>query len=414
MFNMKKIFTLLSVMLFTMTVNAQNPNKGDVQELHNNYVIYTCAPGDAKVVESPVAYQVDKEKSAFEELGINYQCNNTGNTNMVVVTSDYLDAETGASFPAGYYYPAKIGGSRSYFASAADVSGLKNVKKVIFYFAAGSSGGVQFSSYFVREHENDVPAVSVPSDQSGNTYSPSVKARWSMDLNNKIKFAVPENLTETADGVKIFSSGNNYYNTLMVDGKPSTDWTTFQCEKPCKLVLDLTKHGDLYDGSYDFTKDLSGVVEVPYANANIAKQDANGKEVPGTNIPWSADNILVQGFKKAAYLLGIAFVCGDDNAKTYYANVSESTDEDEAKWHESSSAAVTPFAATDEPEYNLFFTWKTTPEFVSFVKANYATGISDITVNSAKKDAAYNLAGQAVNASYKGIVIKGGKKFRQN
>ena len=410
---MKKIFTLLSVMSFALTVSAQKPDQGDVQVLHNNYVIYMCAPGDAKAVETPTAYQVDSEKSAFEELGFNYQCYNTDNTNMVVVTKDYVDEETGASFPAGYYYPAKIGGSRSYFASAADVSGLKNVKKMIFYFAAGSSGGVQYSSYFVREHPEG-PAVTVPSEQSGATYSPSVKARWSTALNNKIKFAVPENLATTADGVKIFSSGTNYYNTLMADGKPTTDWTTFQCDKPCKIILDMTKHGDKYDSSYDFTDDLSGVVEVPYANANIAKQDANGKEVPGENIPWSADNILVQGFKKAAYLLGIAFVCGDDNAKTYYSNVSESTEDDEAKWHESASAAVTPFAATDDPKNNLFFTWKTTQEFVDFVKANYSTGISNVTVDSSADAPAYNLAGQAVSASYKGVVIKGGKKFRQN
>ena len=139
---MKKIFTLLSVMSFALTVSAQKPDQGDVQVLHNNYVIYMCAPGDAKAVETPTAYKVDSEKSAFEELGFNYQCYNADNTNMVVVTKDYVDEETGASFPAGYYYPAKIGGSRSYFASAADVSGLKNVKKMIFYFAAGSSGGV--------------------------------------------------------------------------------------------------------------------------------------------------------------------------------------------------------------------------------------------------------------------------------
>ena len=41
-------------------------------------------------------------------------------------------------------------------------------------------------------------------------------------------------------------------------------------------------------------------------------------------------------------------------------------------------------------------------------------GISNITVDAAENAQAYNLAGQAVGASYKGVVIKGGKKFRQN
>lgn len=43
-----------------------------------------------------------------------------------------------------------------------------------------------------------------------------------------------------------------------------------------------------------------------------------------------------------------------------------------------------------------------------------ASGISNITVDSSENAPAYNLAGQAVSASYKGVVIKGGKKFRQN
>lgn len=41
-------------------------------------------------------------------------------------------------------------------------------------------------------------------------------------------------------------------------------------------------------------------------------------------------------------------------------------------------------------------------------------GISNITVDAAENAQAYNLAGQAVGASYKGVVIKDGKKFRQN
>ena len=43
-----------------------------------------------------------------------------------------------------------------------------------------------------------------------------------------------------------------------------------------------------------------------------------------------------------------------------------------------------------------------------------AAGISNVTVDASENAPAYNLAGQAVSASYKGVVIKGGKKFRQN
>ena len=40
-----------------------------------------------------------------------------------------------------------------------------------------------------------------------------------------------------------------------------------------------------------------------------------------------------------------------------------------------------------------------------------ATGINNITVDNAKKGVRYNLAGQRVNESYKGVVIENGKKI---
>lgn len=42
---------------------------------------------------------------------------------------------------------------------------------------------------------------------------------------------------------------------------------------------------------------------------------------------------------------------------------------------------------------------------------NDASGINNITVDNAKKDVRYNLAGQRVNESYKGVVIENGKKM---
>ena len=49
---------------------------------------------------------------------------------------------------------------------------------------------------------------------------------------------------------------------------------------------------------------------------------------------------------------------------------------------------------------------------VTLVKGG-ATGIQNVQVKKAANDAIYNLAGQKVNASYKGIVIKNGKKYLQ-
>ena len=58
----------------------------------------------------------------------------------------------------------------------------------------------------------------------------------------------------------------------------------------------------------------------------------------------------------------------------------------------------------------------TTANQVRYVRAvvtvlNDASGINNITVDNAKKGVRYNLAGQRVNESYKGVVIGNGKKM---
>lgn len=45
------------------------------------------------------------------------------------------------------------------------------------------------------------------------------------------------------------------------------------------------------------------------------------------------------------------------------------------------------------------------------VNPSGTTGINNITVDNAKKGVRYNLAGQRVNESYKGVVIENGKKI---
>ena len=47
----------------------------------------------------------------------------------------------------------------------------------------------------------------------------------------------------------------------------------------------------------------------------------------------------------------------------------------------------------------------------SFGIADDATAIKNVTVEAAENAAIYNVAGQRVNATYKGIVIKNGKKY---
>ena len=48
---------------------------------------------------------------------------------------------------------------------------------------------------------------------------------------------------------------------------------------------------------------------------------------------------------------------------------------------------------------------------IKFTPANVSNGISNINVDSAKAGKIYNMAGQQVSGSFKGLVIKNGKKY---
>ena len=48
---------------------------------------------------------------------------------------------------------------------------------------------------------------------------------------------------------------------------------------------------------------------------------------------------------------------------------------------------------------------------IKFTPTNVSNGISNINVDSAKAGKTYNMAGQQVSGSFKGLVIKNGKKY---
>ena len=51
------------------------------------------------------------------------------------------------------------------------------------------------------------------------------------------------------------------------------------------------------------------------------------------------------------------------------------------------------------------------PEILMTKKVQETTGITNVNAAESNDDTLYNLAGQKVNAAYKGIVIKNGKKY---
>lgn len=71
---------------------------------------------------------------------------------------------------------------------------------------------------------------------------------------------------------------------------------------------------------------------------------------------------------------------------------------------EADNVKFTVCKTKDDTTVNLHFVEIT-------VNPTVETGINNITVDNAKKGVRYNLAGQRVNESYKGVVIENGKKM---
>ena len=205
------------------------------------------------------------------------------------------------------------------------------------------------------------------------------------------------------------------------------------------------------DLEVDQTWDLIGIA--PDRWVGFAVDVAAGQELNVTGISFDCAS-------NQNYIWCIAIYDEAGNQKYFSGNAKmgncNSTDESKAKWQNANSAHITTtgvreisgWAVRDNieqpgglgkespanafavlPEGGLKLTGKNT------VRLYYAcknarllaiehfwleTGdpvpgaISNITVDEAENAQAYNLAGQAVGASYKGVVIKGGKKFRQN
>ena len=197
------------------------------------------------------------------------------------------------------------------------------------------------------------------------------------------------------------------------------------------------------------TWDLIGTA--PDRWIGFAVDVAAGKELNVTGIAFNCAS-------NQNFIWAIAIYDEAGNQKYFSGNAKmgncNSTDESKAQWQNANSAYITTtgvreisgwvvrdnieqpgtLASTSPskafavlPEGGLKLTGKNTVRLYYacknarlmaierfWLETGDASGISNITVDSSADAPAYNLAGQAVSASYKCVVIKGGKKFRQN
>lgn len=340
---MKKIFTFAVMALAGVTTaNAQ------AFKLDKNYVVTTALKvadgtvyGNGNSGNEVNGGMISKIQEAyFDKVDYNTLPISGGTaegTNYHHLNNDYTDAETGIIFKAGTY--ACLNSDTEFkLKDTSFPQGLSNVKKAIFYLA--SYGVLQV---YARQYEGT----------ETETYN-----HFEGDPTNR----------------KL-----NYY---YAPGFSTETWYDIYFDKPLKVVVDLTNN---QSGTED--ERLKGTIKMNtddnIDNINMYFQfyekayDSENKEIQGANlIPWTADSKFVLAFKKKAYVMGFALICGDDNAPSKYLDIT-----------------------VNNPE------WSDTP---------ITSGISSVTTGepAAKNGAIYNLAGQRISAPVSGqLYIQNGKKY---
>ena len=286
---MKKIYTLAMMALVGVaSANAQ------AFKLDRNYVLTTSMKvADGTTVSPGFAGDeigggcIDKISEAFLDAEYNtlpISGGTAAGANYHILKNDYTDAETGIAFKAGTY-ACLNSNTELKFKDTFNPQGVSNIKKVIFYLA--SQGQLQA---YARQYTG----TSVENDYCHFEGDPT---------NRKL---------------------NPYY----APGFETTTWTEMSFNKPLKLVLDLTNNQngtteELTAGTIKMT--MGGdteLVNMLYQFYEKATGPDGTSIIQGEKlIPWTADSKFVISFKKKAYVMGVALICGDADAKTAYLDI---------------------------------------------------------------------------------------------
>lgn len=305
---MKKIYAIaLMAFMGVTTANAQ------AMHLKNNFVMNTCAllPEGTEaivtqqevdgvmtdVVKCPLEAKIngiaDKIGGAF--LDENYNTlpisGGTANgTNYHVLEQDYNDPETGISFKAGTYSCLNSNTAINLYDSF-NPQGMSNIKQVIFYLA--SYGQLQF---YAREYKGTDTGLDYCHFEGDPT-------------NRKLKsYKAPGFSTPRTDAAA---------------------WYELHFNKPLKLVVDLTNAqgtpDEMTSASLEPNKNSDDVEVVKSLLQYYEKADGpDGSIVQGDKlVPWTPEGKFCFQFKKKAYVMGIAIICGDENASTLSIDLSE-------------------------------------------------------------------------------------------
>lgn len=229
-------------------------------------------------------------------------------------------------------------------------------------------------------------------------------------LANYTKATSNLNLKLTNAKVLYVNEYNGTVNTYVREGDAAIELRTLGFNMPVNSVINGT-----------VKVDLAFSYGVPYLEANVGTDDENLdiKESPEVAEPVVATvaDILANKYLNDLVTIKDFTFSKDKYAEgkfNYYANDGESKIMLYDKFNKVGGVAD----LTDGEKYTVVglfgAIFKNTPEILPTKSIAETSGINNISADDATLNApAYNLAGQKVSESYKGVVIKAGKKFVQ-
>lgn len=216
------------------------------------------------------------------------------------------------------------------------------------------------------------------------------------------------NLTLTNAKVTYVNEYNGTINTYVREGDAAIELRTLGFNMPVNSIL-----------TGKVKVDLTFNYGVPYLVANAGTNDESITVTESTEAAQPieatvADIIANKYLNDLVTIKGFTFSKEEyqEGRFNYYANDGEQKIMIYDKFNKVGGVAE----LTEGEKYNVTGLYgaifKGTPEIIpTQAVVPTSTGISNITVTTADNAPAYNLAGQKVNAAYKGIVIKNGKKM---
>ena len=453
--DMKKIFTLIAAsMLCSAAVCAQD-NK--FLKLEKNRVIYlTCdtVTVDPAYPEDTLYWNVNMLQNPFNSAGMALNGQDATDWNyQVAFRTDYTDPETGFTLKKGYYrgitlMETTLGLHGKYMTLEGEEydlsAGLSNLKKAILYFvplpnAKCASHGYNFNHDRLPSNGGRIEAQYMNADGTAKSNNAYRDATIGTTL---VSGGTPCEVD--ADHPEGLSYDEYYYNlTDCPLGYEALDDDAFitgynaaciTIDKPFKLAVDLTNplRSTKYDDQTEEGKKTEFVkmpidgleeIEMTYYFAEVNDSwpfdrepteeevgtytSATGYNLAtqkwGKKVNWSADTPIKLGIKRRLYLVGIGLICGTDGAETEYLNAGDYNVFDPVFTAEKQVAFgnIVDGELPADPWAN---------RRVGNAHSGDDQGIVSVLNGFAVETPCFNLQGQRVSPSQKGIVVSNGKK----